>query len=756
MAAAVVAQVAVLALVPSSLRAFVWANAIVAAALLVAHELFVESSIPAVRAGLRNFALVIGARARSTGREAGWVLLGFAVFTCVLFLPMVVAIGTTVIGRGSDASGTVWWLWSLQHEGGYHLFGTTHHTLTGAPFGWNGDNGLNIQWLVPYYPAYLATKIVGPVAAENLVLLTGYTLSGATMYALVRYLGCARLVAAWAGLVYVVFPWHLERTPHASLVHLELLPLLLLTMVAAARRPSWSRFALIGAVTVLAWLTSGYFGTMAVVGAPAFAVGVLASKARRRPWFVLLGSVAAPLAGSLFVAVLSEVSGVGRGSGLHRFASDLSVYGLRPIELVVPAARNFVFGHWTRGFLDHRQHFSNPTETSNYVGFITLGLALAWLVLAWRRRRTLAPRLRLATTGFAAVVVASFLLALKSPINLFGHDVWMPSRLLWTLVPPFRVPSRWVVMGMAALVPLAALGLQEGVARVGRVGRFAAPGLVAAAMLLSFLELAENPSQNPLHTDREPPEYAALARTPTGLVADYPLYQDIDRLFWQIRYDRPVIVSEQFGAPPDEARRALINPGTPGAAAQLALLGVTAIVTHRDALSYALGVADVPNASWGPGYQLVKRTRDGSSTWRVVASPAPALVTPSSGLGGPDPLAGNVAGFPLSASSGVGYVALRAKQPGIVRLWLTATPPKHVYKLLRVADASKEIRLSLEGPRRTSVLVQVPRGYSLILLKTDPPAKSRADAIVLSDMYAERATGVPDLHALLESADPGF
>ena len=52
--------------------------------------------------------------------------------------------------------------------------------------------------------------------------------------------------------------------------------------------------------------------------------------------------------------------------------------------------------------------------------------------------------------------------------------------------------------------------------------------------------------------------------------------------------------------------------------------------------------------------------------------------------------------------------------------------------------------------------MQVPRGHSLILLKTDPPAKSRADAIVLSDMYAERATGVPDLHALLESADPGF
>src|SRR5205823_11659193 len=103
-------------------------------------------------------------------------------------------LGSTIIGRGSDATGTVWMFWTWQHEGGYHLFGQTHHTLTGAPFGWDGDNGLNIQWLLVYYPAYLATKAFGAVAAQNLVLVSGYILSGAAMYAFVRYLGCGRLV----------------------------------------------------------------------------------------------------------------------------------------------------------------------------------------------------------------------------------------------------------------------------------------------------------------------------------------------------------------------------------------------------------------------------------------------------------------------------------------------------------------------------------------------------------------------------------
>ena len=135
-------------------------------------------------------------------------------------------------------------LWTLQHESGYHLLGTTHHTLSGAPLGWDEGNGLNIQWSLPYYPAYLATKLFGAVAAYNLVTLAGYILSGASMYLLVRYLRCSRLVAAWAAVVFIIFPWHFARAEHASLTHLEVLALLMLALVAATRRPTWTRFAL--------------------------------------------------------------------------------------------------------------------------------------------------------------------------------------------------------------------------------------------------------------------------------------------------------------------------------------------------------------------------------------------------------------------------------------------------------------------------------------------------------------------------------
>ena len=73
--------------------------------------------------------------------EGALVLVGATVFVCLLFLPVTLAFDTTIVGVGSDATGTVWWLWKLVEEGGYHLFGTNEHTLTGAPFGWRRTAG---------------------------------------------------------------------------------------------------------------------------------------------------------------------------------------------------------------------------------------------------------------------------------------------------------------------------------------------------------------------------------------------------------------------------------------------------------------------------------------------------------------------------------------------------------------------------------------------------------------------------------------
>jgi len=675
---------------------------------------------------------------------------------------MVIALGSTLLEPSTDAPGTIGWLYALQHEGGYHLFGTTHHTMTGAPFGWDESNGLNIQWLIPYYPAYLLTKLIGPLGAHNVVLLAGYVLSGAAMYLLVRYLGCGRLAAAWAGLVYIVFPWHLMRVPHASLVHLEFLPLLLVALVAATRRPTWNRFGFVAATTLACWFTSGYFGVMAAITTVAFSLGALLTRAaglRRVRFFALATS--STLAGTLIFGAFAHAADVGPEAGLDRPVGDVNSWGVQLHELIVPAARNFVFGRWTQPFLSARQHESYPVETTNYLGILTIVLAAAWLALAWRRGATLELRKRLSTPAFAVVALVAFLFALPGTVSVLGQTVWTPSRMLWEVVPAFRVPARWSVVVVTALVPLAAMALREAAAAASQHGkRWGFPALgsavVITAMVVSFLELGFDPTTSRLSTHDEPPEYAALSRTPPGVVAVYPLVPQLAYFLWQSVHHRPLLNTDAFGSPADDAQHALVNPSTPGTAEQLALLGVTAIVTHGDALRWSSSDY-LPNPKdWGPGYRLVAGSPATSSTWQVVARPAPAFVAAVSGFGPPEALEDGTPAFPLISTSGVGYFTIRAKSDGVERLDFDADPPRGQRRVLRLADDSVERRFALNGRTHVSVVVAVPRGVSLVIAKTDPAPASREDAIVLSRLQVQRTTQPAQLQAIVQDSDPGF
>jgi hypothetical protein len=761
-AAGVPVQVALLALVPSSLHGVVWTNVGVGAALIVAHEVLVGSSRPALRAGLRrlNHGLV---PLRAVLPEAGLVLLGTTVFVCILFWPVVTHLGSTVLGTpGSDSTGGVAFFWELRHEGGYHLLGITHHTFLAAPFGVDATNAINIQLFLPYYPTYLASHVVGEIAALNLTTLAGYILPGGAMYLLVRYLGCSRLVSAWAVLVYIVFPWHLARLEHASLLHIEVLALLIVALIAVARKPSWQRIALVGVANLACWLTSGYFGAMAAVTSVAFALGAALLSERSRRAALLLGTSAVAIAPAAVIGIAAVASGTNTGAGLGRDAVDLNAFGLRPVELVVPPAKSWFFGSQLDSFWHAHSHGSNSTELANYLGLLTFGLALGWLVFAYRRRTTLSETKRVATGGLVAVLLVGLLFAAPSPVSLFGHDVWMPSRLLWEALPAFRVISRWDPLLMTALLPLAALGLQAAASGLARRGQLVAVGAVGAAMVVSFVELSIHPAEPRFRTVPTPAEYSAIDRTPPGIVAEYPLGQSDIYRFWQRKYGRPLLNGAEPGTQADFARLVLLDPTQPGTASNLAFLGVTAVSIHPGA--HADVEIQPRDPAGSSGYRLVARYPheksiwypDGASVWRVVAPPAPALVTLPGGFASPQTDSRGIVVYPLVSTAGVGVVEFTARAPGVVRLVFDVTPPNGKSATLRVADSKREQRFPVSGRTSISVRVAIPRGQSQLLLKTDPPPASPADALLVTTPRAERASGAPALHADLVSANPGL
>jgi hypothetical protein len=462
--------------------------------------------------------------------------------------------------------------------------------------------------------------------------------------------------------------------------------------------------------------------------------------------------VAFAFAAIVLLGIAAVASGTNAGAGLKRAVGDLAFFGLHPVELVVPPARNILFGDSLTSFWSRHSHGSNPTEISNYLGLLTLALAITWLWVAFRRRATLSADARTVTGALVATFLVGLAFAAPSPIHVFGAEIPMPSRLLWELVPAFRVPSRWDPLLMTALIPLAALGLQTIWRRLA--GNGARIAVVSAAMIVSFGELTIHPAEPRFRTIPTPPEYSAVERTPVGVLAEYPLGSSDVFRFWQTRHERPLLNGAPPETPSDYVRRVVLDPAEPGTARSLSLLGVTAIAIHPNARVDAEVAPREPSRA--DGYRLVGRFADGAAVWQVTAPAAPALVTLPGGFAAPRRTEQGFIGYPLVSPAGVGVLELRAKESGVVQLVFDVVAPGGGTRSLRVADSQHEQQVEVSGRTRVSVNVMLPRGVSQLLVKTDPPPTSEADALVLSTPHAEAASGAAVLHADRISADPGF
>ena len=666
-------------------------------------------------------------------------LAAYGALAVAVTWPIAESLDSRVLGVVDSDSGTmIWWLDVLQRMG-YDIVGTSRIAEVAAPFGAEQSNALNIQWAWPLLPAYLLTKWLGAVAAYNLTLLTGLAFSGAAAYALGRALGASVLVAGWMGLAYLIFPWHVERAVagHVTLIHLECFPLLAIALLLLARRRTRGRIALLGGAVLLCWVTSGYYGVMAMV---VVAVASLTWALQARPLRPALRSAAATtglaVAVSLAVAVAALAGGGDGGVGEARPLDNVDRFGLRPLELVVPAPANPTLARVAPGFWESRRHGSNIQETSNYLGWATIALALLWLV---RLRRATRPgaELRRVTAVTAVVALVGFLLALPGLVELLGvRFAWMPSRLLYELLPAFRVPSRWMAVVFLAILVAATLGLAELVRLVRARTR---PSLAAAAggacvALVAVVSVIELRATHPgvLYDPAAlPAEYALLARTPAGAIAEYPFVQWEDTMngayvVRQRQHGRSLVnvAPSPWRSPVEGLRRSLVDPRAPGAATTLAALGATAVITRPDTLGRALE-QPLPERSprLGSGFDLVGTTPEQVSVWRVTAGPAPAVAEADTGAFGLPRLDGR--GRIVQELEGRdGAVLLRrtdrgsAPMSGTLRLTVFADTPQDVLvggRRVMATPAGTRVAVPVRVPAGgTSVIVRRPSGEGAV------------------------------------------
>ena len=655
------------------------------------------------------------------------MLAGAWALATALTWPLMLDLRSRIFGRFGDSLGTIWSLWRDQVYG-FHPVGVQTVEYLGAPLGFTRNATTDLLSLAVGFPGWILSAIVGEIAAYNLLVVSGLALSGAAMYWLGRRLGAEPLAAGWAGLVFTMFPWHLERAAGSpGQTHLEALPLIVIAGLHWAEggsdpavERSWTRAGWVAGALLLGLVTDPYVGLMALVVAGVVGLVVVIPALRsgaRRAAAGLVAAVALPpilVYGTLFAA---RNGGEGTAS-LARADSDLTTYSARAAEFVVPTHGSLLFGDETRGYLGAHLHGSNFAETSLFVGWVTIALAAAFLV-AWAVARRPTGVERTSAWIGVALVVAGLVMALTSPLDLGPVEVPLPSEAVFDVAPYWRVFARFVAVVMLGLLILGVLAL----ARVQRRGpRWLGVAAPLLAIGLSGAELAASPPAETLRLPPTPAAYEVLAATSPGTpVAAYPLARSDEavnstHLFWQRVHHHPLLNGAAVGTDADALREGLVSPRDPNTPPALAFLGVRLVAFDGPA-------TPTPGLSpLSPGSM--------ASLYRVTAAPADGAAFLTSGAGRaevePDGrtyrwLEGQVA-----------EAKVMTRRPGRYVLRFSAGSYR-IPRTLTLTAAGQRRTFRITGRGRTvDAAFTLPAGVSVVRLEASPDAERIPDGRTVS------------------------
>ncbi len=141
--------------------------------------------------------------------EALAVLVATTLAAILITWPLASDIGGLIPGNaGGDQLGYLFDFWYFANYS-LPLFSDHVQTVVGAPFGRVVPAVPTLTLATTLVPATLITSVFGAVVAYNVLTIAGLALTGASMYLLVRWMGLGIGPASWAGLAYMVLPYHL-------------------------------------------------------------------------------------------------------------------------------------------------------------------------------------------------------------------------------------------------------------------------------------------------------------------------------------------------------------------------------------------------------------------------------------------------------------------------------------------------------------------------------------------------------------------
>ena len=422
-------------------------------------------------------------------------LVGFILLSLLFTWPLATAPFSHVIAHAPNAGVPSLNTWAMATVW-RNLFNQPGAILKGTAF-YPYDNSVAFSehLLVPALMAGPVAELTGSwTFAYNVSELTALVLAGFFTFLLARHLGASLVGAFLGGGLYAFNTWNVNELVRSQIVSNEFFPLVLLSCLYFAERPTWPRALGVGGAALLQALCCMYWA----VYLPFLLVPVLVALVgfQVRP----LARVSAALGASalLVLAFVWPYVSHGRDFGFDRDEPE-SV----PLDRYFQVApQNVVYG----SVLEHGQPNQNA---AHFQGFLALMLCVPGAIAARRQR----PK-----TAAALFFLAAFSLAAS-----LGPEIWVAGRrlgpglygLLFERVPVFRqirYPERFSIFVNLTVAILAAIGLSSLPARFRRL-----------APIVLILGLAEHLSM-PQFLDEMPPRdtspdvYNAIRELPGEIV----------------------------------------------------------------------------------------------------------------------------------------------------------------------------------------------------------------------------------------------
>jgi hypothetical protein len=304
-------------------------------------------------------------------------------------------------------------------------------------------------------PGRALARIVGPVAAYNVLVLATFPLSAAAAYLLARRVVGSHLGAMVAGLAYAFLPFHVTQAAgHPHVAQTQWLPLYFLALWRCVDRPDLARSALLVASAAAVALSNLYGGFIAAVLSPValLAYGIVSPSGpgeSRLRGVAITSLVLAAAAAAGFVLIHHFAPAVLLRPGSFAFArSELFAWSAKWWSYLIPPVEHPLVGSSVREFWLRRGVGESLLEHQQVgVGWSLLGLGAVPLWL-WRRgdRASLAVR----SAPVLASLACAALLCSLSPERRIGPLTFVrPSALLFEVAPMFRAYARFgVVVGL--------------------------------------------------------------------------------------------------------------------------------------------------------------------------------------------------------------------------------------------------------------------------------------------------------------------